>query len=90
MLWVARVRLRNMESKSKLNPDCTDNKCKINVSEEQYVELKKEFTRILIPTPEQRNPKSWTMATERKTLDELMEVVKEFIVKRLSEFVVRE
>ncbi|KKM22613.1 hypothetical protein LCGC14_1623450, partial [marine sediment metagenome] len=43
--------------------DCKDDSCKVNVSEEQYKQLRKEFIRILIPTPEQRNPKSWAYAT---------------------------
>ena len=48
-------------------------------TKEQYAQLRIEFIRILIPTPEQRNPKSWAYATERRVLDELMVVVKLFI-----------
>ena len=55
-----------------------------DVNEEQYEQLRKEFIRILIPTPEQRDPRSFTMATERRTLDELMVVVKEFITERMG------
>ena len=62
--------------------DCKDDSCKVNVSEEQYKQLRKEFIRILIPSPEQRNPKSWAYATERRVLDELMTVVKDFIEKK--------
>ncbi len=67
--------------------DCEKGKCRINISEKQYGQLRKEFIKILIPTPEQRNPKSWAYATERRTLDELMVVVKLFIAKRLVEYV---
>ena len=62
--------------------ECKDDSCKINVSEEEYKQLRKEFIRILIPSPEQRNPKSWAYATERRVLDELMTVVKDFIEKK--------
>ncbi|KKL68924.1 hypothetical protein LCGC14_2120150 [marine sediment metagenome] len=62
--------------------DCKDDSCKVNVSEEQYKQLRKEFIRILIPSPEQRNPKSWAYATERRVLDELLAVVKLFIEKK--------
>ncbi len=58
---------------------CKNNKGKINVSEEEYKQLRKEFIRILIPSPEQRNPKSWAYATERRVLDELLAVVKTVI-----------
>lgn len=51
----------------------------MNVNKEQYAQLRLEFIRILIPTPEQRNPKSCAMATERRTIDELMKVVKRVI-----------
>ena len=59
--------------------DCKDDKCKITVSEEAYAHLRKEFIRILIPSPEQWNPKSWAYATERRVLDELLAVVKTVI-----------
>ena len=62
--------------------NCKDDSCKIIVNEKQYQELRKEFIRILIPSPEQRNPKSWAYATERRVLDELMVVVKLFIEKK--------
>ena len=64
------------------NKDCTDDSCKITISQEKYAELRKEFMRILIPSPEQRNPKSWAYATERRVLDELLAVVKLFIEKK--------
>jgi len=48
-------------------------------TKEQYAQLRIEFIRILIPTPEQRDPKSRAMATERRVLDELLAVVKTFI-----------
>ena len=51
-------------------------------TKEQYAQLRIEFIRILIPTPEQRNPKSWAYATERRVLDELLAVVKLFIEKK--------
>ncbi len=62
--------------------DCKDDKCKVNVSKEEYAKLRKEFIRILIPTPEQRNPRSWAYAAERRALDELLAVVKLFIEKK--------
>ena len=62
--------------------DCKDDSCKVNVSEEQYKQLRKEFIRILIPTPEQRNPRSWAYAAERRALDELLAAVKLFIEKK--------
>ena len=61
--------------------DCQDKKCKIDINHEEYAQLRKEFVRILIPSPEQRNPKSWAYAIERRALDELMAVVKLFIEK---------
>ena len=62
--------------------DCKDDSCKVNVSKEEYAKLRKEFMRILIPSPEQRNPKSWAYAIERRVLDELLAVVKLFIEKK--------
>ncbi len=49
------------------------------LTDEQYARLRKEFIRILIPTPEQRDPKSWAYATERRTLGELIKAVKRVI-----------
>jgi hypothetical protein len=51
----------------------------MRISKEQYAQLRIDFIRILIPTPEQRDPKSRAMVTERKTIDELMEAIKRFV-----------
>ena len=54
----------------------------MKLTKEEYAQLRIEFIKILIPTPEQRDPATWAMATERRTLDELLAVVKLFIEKK--------
>jgi hypothetical protein len=68
--------------------DCKDDSCKINVDEERYKQLHKDIFFILCPTATQQlNPHSWAYATSRKRIDEIMIVVKEFIMARLVEYV---
>ena len=67
--------------------DCKDDKCGIKVNPEQSKQLRTSIMRILIPTPEQCNPNSWAFAASRKSIDEIMDVVQEFIIARLVEYV---
>ncbi len=55
------------------------------IGEEKYKQLEKDILKILIPVPEQRKPTTWAFATSRRTIGEIMKVVKQFITERNEE-----
>ncbi len=68
--------------------DCKDGSCVVN----PYDKLEKSIYHILNPevSREQINPHSWAYASSRKRVDEIMAVVKKFIIERLIDDVVAE
>ncbi len=61
----------------------TEEECEMDV----YGKLRKDIYHILCPeaSPQQVNPHSWTYATNRKRMDEIMVVVRAFILERLAD-----
>lgn len=51
----------------------------MKLSQKQKAQLRIDFIKILIPTPERRDPKSFPMIEARRTIDELVKVVKTVI-----------
>lgn len=52
------------------------------LTNEQSKQIRIGFIRILIPTPEQRDPRSWPMAAARRTIDELVKIVETVIEEK--------
>lgn len=51
-------------------------------NEEQYAQLRKDLEDILVPYHDQRKPTSLIYKSQKKALDRIMELVKNFIEEK--------
>ena len=67
-----------------MDSEPTEKDCKENCEIDIYGKLREDIYKVLCPEA-QASPHNWTYATNRKRLDEIMVVVRAFILERLAD-----